>query len=389
MAALHLTDTGSALGAGFGGSVLGFSGAAIGGAIGSLVGTAIDSRIVAGLSGGGAQRIEGPRMEDIRVTSATEGAVLPRVYGRMRTGGNIIWATDFREAVTTTTEGGGGKGRGGGQSVTTTAYSYFASFAVALCEGPVGGIGRIWADGKPFEPAGAVIRTYTGSEGQLPDPHIEAKDGAGNVPAYRGVAYVVFEDLALARFGNRLPQLSFEVFGTSQDAAAAAQLIRAVNIIPSAGEFVYATETITRTIAAGQTAPENLNSTLGVPDFIAALDQLEASAPNCRSASLVVSWFGTDLRAGNCQIRPGIETASKSTTPLVWSVNGIDRASSYVVSQLGGKPVYGGTPTDFAVVQAIQELKARGFAVTFYPFLLMDIPAGNALPNPYTNGHCF
>ena len=46
---------------------------------------------------------------------------------------------------------------------------------------------------------------------------------------------------------------------------------------------------------------------------------------------------------------------------------------------------YGGTPADFAVVQAIKEIKARALRVTFYPFLLMDIPAGNNLPDPYSN----
>lgn len=34
-----------------------------------------------------------------RITSATEGAVIPRLYGRMRMGGNIIWATDFGYAA--------------------------------------------------------------------------------------------------------------------------------------------------------------------------------------------------------------------------------------------------------------------------------------------------
>ena len=36
-----------------------------------------------------------------------------------------------------------------------------------------------------------------------------------------------------------------------------------------------------------------------------------------------------------------------------------------------------------AVISAIQDLKARGFAVTFYPFIAMDVAAGNSLPNPY------
>lgn len=381
MASIILTAAGSAIGGSFAG-FLGFSGAAIGGAIGSIIGTAIDARLIAAL--GPSQRIDGPRLEDVRVTSATEGAVIPRVYGRMRVGGNIIWATDFREESKTTRQGGGGKGGGGG--VRVTEYSYFASFAVALCEGPIGGIGRIWADGKPFDVPGAVIRLHRGTEDQLPDPHIEALDGAGNAPAYRGTAYAVFENLPLERFGNRLPQLSFEVFCPSDDPASAEQLVQAVNIIPSAGEFIYATEPITRAARAGESIPENVNSTLGVPDFIAAIDQLEACAPNCRSVSLVVSWFGVDLRAGTCQIRPGVEVAAKTTTPRSWSVNGLGRGAAHLVSRdAKGDPIYGGTPADFAVVQAIQELKARGFRVTFYPFLLMDIPEGNELPNPYSD----
>lgn len=68
------------------------------------------------------------------------------MFGRMRIGGNIIWAADFREDVNTTSQGGG---KGSGPKVTTTEYLYFASFAVALCEGEITGIGRVWADDNP------------------------------------------------------------------------------------------------------------------------------------------------------------------------------------------------------------------------------------------------
>ena len=98
---------------------------------------------------------------------ATEGAVIPRLYGRMRIGGNIIWATDFREETKTTTQGGG-KGGGGGGKVKTTEYFYYASFAVALCEGPITGIGRIWADGKLLDTAGITWRWYPGDEARRP-----------------------------------------------------------------------------------------------------------------------------------------------------------------------------------------------------------------------------
>ena len=105
---------------------------------------------------------------------ATEGAVIPRLYGRMRIGGNIIWATDFREETKTTTQGGG-KGGGGGGKVKTTEYFYYASFAVALCEGPITGIGRIWADGKLLDTAGITWRWYPGDESQTADPFIRRR----------------------------------------------------------------------------------------------------------------------------------------------------------------------------------------------------------------------
>ena len=127
MATIVLGAVGTAIGGGFGGTILGLSGAAIGGMIGSGIGSMVDSWIVSSLLPG--QRIEGQRMDSLRITSATEGVVIPRLYGRMRIGGNIIWATDFREEVNTRRQGGG---KGGGPKVTSTEYSYYASFAVAL-----------------------------------------------------------------------------------------------------------------------------------------------------------------------------------------------------------------------------------------------------------------
>lgn len=85
------------------------------------------------------------------------------------------------------------------------------SFAVSIADGPITRIDRIWANGEVLETAGLNYRVYTGSETQQPDPVISAVEGDGEAPAYRGTAYVVFEDFPLEAFGNRLPQLSFEV----------------------------------------------------------------------------------------------------------------------------------------------------------------------------------
>ncbi len=382
MATLVLGAAGAAIGGSIGGAILGISAATIGGFIGSTVGSVVDSWIISSLAP--TQRIEGARMDNLRITSATEGAVIPRLYGRMRIGGNIVWATDFREETKTTTQGGG-KGGGGGGKVKTTEYFYYASLAVALCEGPITGIGRIWADGKLLDTAGITWRWYQGDESQAADPFMSAKMGAANTPAYRGTAYVVFEDLPLGNYGNRIPQLSFEVFRPLADPDTAEGLTQAVTMIPASGEFAYATQGI-RKGGSGSQTPENLNALTDTADMMVALDRLQAMAPKVESVSLVVAWFGDDLRAGNCKVRPGVEVSAKSTAPSAWSVNGVSRANAFLVSRDDqDRPVYGGTPADFAVVQAIQEMKARGLRVTFYPFILMDVPPGNTLPNPYSD----
>jgi hypothetical protein len=92
--------------------------------------------------------------------------------------------------------------------------------------------------------------------------------------------------------------------------------------------------------------------------------------PNAKSVSLVVSWFGNDLRAGECELKPGVDTAAKTTSPITWSVAGLARADAHLVSLKDGRPAYGGTPSDQTVIAAIQDLNARGFHVTLTPFIL-------------------
>ena len=95
-------------------------------------------------------------------------------------------------------------------------------------------------------------------------------------------------------------------------------------MIPASGEFTYATQAIRKT-DGGATVPENLNALADSTDMVEALDRLQAMAPAVESVSLVVAWFGDDLRAGSCKVRPGVEVSAKSTTPASWSVNGVTR----------------------------------------------------------------
>ncbi len=360
------------------------SGATLGGQIGALAGSVVDQALFG--ASGPARVSQGPRLSDLRVTASSEGAAIPRLYGRARLGGQVIWAANIEETVTTETAGGGGKGgavAANGQATTQVSYSYFASFAVAICEGTIRGVNRIWADGEELDISSLNYRLYTGTQNQAADALIAADLGTDRAPAFRGTAYIVFERLALAPFGNRLPQLSFEVMRAVDELSSD---VRAVVLIPGTGEFSLSTTPVFRNDPSGTRQAENVHTKLAGTDIQAALDQLDAALPNVKNVSLVTSWFGTDLRAGNCQIRPGVDQSVKSLNGRTWSVAGQSRAGAHVISTVDGRPAYGGTPTDDGVVETIKLLKSRGKAVTLTPFILMDIPAETELPNPYEPG---
>lgn len=206
MASVALGFAGQAIGSVFGGPL----GAQIGGFIGSTLGGLIDNQLFP-------QKAQGPRLDDLTVTASTYGKPLPLLYGpENRIAGNVIWSTGLIETRKTTKQGGKGA-----PSVSMTEFSYRASFAVVLSEGVINRVRKIWANNKVIydvdAPGGvptslySALRVYPGNHTQNPDPTIEAYVGAGQTPAYRGSAYVVFADLQLADFGNRLPNLEFLV----------------------------------------------------------------------------------------------------------------------------------------------------------------------------------
>jgi len=182
-----------------------FSAASLGASVGAVAGQFLFPDKV---------KQEGSRLNDLAVSSSAFGAVRPLIYGQVRIGGNVIWATPIREQKSTTHSGKGGP------SVSNTTYTYYGNFALAMCEGPVQTVIRVWADSKLIYDTtgsqlivapGVKFRFYPGDETQLPDSLIEADKGVGNVPGYRGTCYIVFEDLPLADYGNRLPNITCEM----------------------------------------------------------------------------------------------------------------------------------------------------------------------------------
>ena len=387
MATLILSAAGGALGGAVGGSVLGVSAAALGRVAGAAIGRSIDARLL----GPGAGVVETGRVSRLRLTGSGEGDAIARVWGRMRVPGQVIWATEFDERVTVTGGGGGGKGTPRPARPERREISYSVSLALALCEGEITHLGRVWADGTEIAPDSLNLRLYRGTTDQLPDPRIEAVEGAGSVPAYRGTAYVVIEDLEISPFGNRVPQFTFEVCRPAQPHLPGADLdpahgLRAVALLPGTGEYALATTPAKMRFGPGSIGLANVATAAARPDMAVALDALTGELPGVRATSLVVAWFGDDLRAGECRIRPRVERRAHDATNMPWTAGGIARAQAGEVPRdATGALVYGGTPADQAVIEAILALKAKGLDVMYYPFLLMEQMPGNGLPDPWSD----
>lgn len=206
----------SSAGQAIGGVVGGIAGFFIGGPTGLKYGAQIGLMLGGLLDKPKGPVVEGPRLEELTVQTSTYGSVIPRVYGTVALNGNIIWLENnaIRETVTKKKSGG----KGGASKTTTRTYSYSATFAVALCEGEMTAVRRIWIGGQLFYDSGSndtdtiiasneasdLFTFYPGSETQDADPRMQADLGIDNTPAYRGLSYIVFYDLPLANYGNSL-----------------------------------------------------------------------------------------------------------------------------------------------------------------------------------------
>lgn len=205
MARIALTVVGTAVG-----SMVGMPG--LGALAGGAIGGYLDQR------GMPPVHQQGPRIDDLHVQISSYGAAISKVWGTMRMAGNLIWSAAIEESTLTSTVAESKSG----PTVVQTKYSYHATFAIAICAGPIDRVIRIWADSKliySVVPAnerivgipGLNFRLYTGTETQNPDPWIESYEGTGDVPGHRGLAYIVFNSFLLEKFGNRIPNFSFDV----------------------------------------------------------------------------------------------------------------------------------------------------------------------------------
>lgn len=150
---------------------------------------------------------------DFQINTASYGEVVPEILGTTRVSGNIIDYDDFtaHEHKSTTRTG-----KGGGAKHTNITYTYSVAAAIALCEGPIAGIGKVWRDKEIYDYPNEKIELtlFNGDVAQAPWPYMLSKHPEKALP-YSGLAYMA----GVVDLGERgsLPQYNFEVYGKLRD----------------------------------------------------------------------------------------------------------------------------------------------------------------------------
>lgn len=150
---------------------------------------------------------------DFQINTASYGEVVPEILGTTRVSGNIIDYEDFtaHEHKTTTRTGKGGRSKH-----TDISYTYTVAAAIALCEGPIAGIGKVWRDKEVYQYPNEKIELtlFNGAVAQAPWPYMTSKHPDKALP-YSGLAYMA----GVVDLGDRgsLPQYNFEVYGKLRD----------------------------------------------------------------------------------------------------------------------------------------------------------------------------
>ena len=152
------------------------------------------------------------RILSLQVQQSSQGLTLPVVYGRARVAGNLVWYGDFTTYEHKTTTRQGGKG-GGGVKQEDVKYTYEAAVMMALCEGEIKGVTRIWRDKEKFSsPASLRLTLYKGGEEQPVWPHLQQVKHAVQAISYSGTAYLCSPNYELTK-SAQIYSHNFEVDG--------------------------------------------------------------------------------------------------------------------------------------------------------------------------------
>ncbi|KAF8818421.1 glycoside hydrolase/phage tail family protein [Rickettsia endosymbiont of Cardiosporidium cionae] len=319
-----------------------------------------------------------------KIYVANYGSPIPLIFGKTICHGKIIWSTDIKyQHKSYQVQNLFNIATHGNSKNSKDDFEYYISFAIAICEGEILEINRIFYNNKDIDISTYNFRIYHGSETQLPDPTIAANN-RGVAPAFRDLAYIVFKDLPLSDFNNSIPYFTFEVTRQAKiqntNYNLLEDMITSMVMIPGSGEYVYDTKIQSKFLKNEynfiyQQQQINANNIYNISDSVHSLNQLQSTCKNLEWISVVVCWFADDLDIKNCTIRPAVEYIEQDGTEYTeeWYVSKYNRKNAFQIGRDKiNRPRYGGTVNDKSVIRYIKTLKDRGLSVMFYPLILLD-----------------
>ncbi len=319
--------------------------------------------------------------DGFHISKAEYGTPIPLIFGRMRVPGQIIWAGNVRSECNTSITKQHFKNQNLTVNKNSIALEYYANFAMALCEGEITEIGRVWFNDQVINLGEYNFRLYKGDEEQIADPLI-ASLSEDSAPAYRGLAYIVFERLPLADFNDMIPNLSFEITRKANinQENSVEDLVKAMVMIPGSGEYVYDTIIQKKSVllpssAVMSTTILNSHNHYNIANSIHSLNQLQITCQNIEWISPVVCWFGNNINARDCTIKPAVEFKDVNLSySEEWLVGGYNRNTAYEITKDNfNNPLYGGSVNDASVVRYLTEIKKRKLNIMFYPMFFLDV----------------
>jgi hypothetical protein len=151
-----------------------------------------------------------PDFTSLQIQTSTSILPIPIVWGRNKIAPNLVWFANFQAVP-----GGSGKGIGGKGGVLAggagNSYTYIADIIMALCEGPIAGIGFLWKDLGVYVPLELGIGIFNGTTPQVVWPYLQSLYPQDAL-AYQGTAIAWAAGYNLgdtASIGNH----NFEVIG--------------------------------------------------------------------------------------------------------------------------------------------------------------------------------
>lgn len=281
----------------------------------------------------GIKDTEGPRLSDLSVQTSTYGAEIPRLYGTLAIAGNVIWLENNQLRETVHKKKSGGKG--GASTDPTKTYSYSATFALGLCEGEIAAVRRIWCADKLIYSAGSsdintiiannktskMFTLYRGTDDQMPNSRYEANVGAGNAPAFRGLAYLVFYDFQLEKYSNSLQGAQFKVEVVKQASFLTTRTLNTYTVSPNLSECASIVS-ISENVVSYAFDPTDLRPNIGdVSKYVSQRARTDGTVINQEPYSIIGG------KPGGADYSIPIGKVGTLDAFYLWTLKGVERVA--------------------------------------------------------------